>query len=101
MMNTTFDFALMTERERLDTVLPFLWELASSLDPDAIFSELQLASIAYNTAVRACAKWSPDGIPFENYLHMRIVANIAQAMEAGGFIHPAEKILDIITEAGV
>lgn len=96
-MNT---FALMTERERLDSVLPTLWDLATSLDPEANFSELQLASIAYTTAVRACAKWDAEGMPFDAYLRMRLEANLEQAAKAGGFSHPAELYLDALTEAG-
>ena len=93
------DFELMTERERVDAVLPQLWDWVIALDPDTDFSELQLGSIAYNTATRCAAKW--DGsIPFFDFVRSRLRTNIMLARDNETFIHPAERMLNAVTEAG-
>ena len=93
------DFELMTERERVEVVLPKLWDWVIALDPDTEFSELQLASIAYNTATRCSAKW--DGsIPFLDFVASRLKTNIWLARENETFNHPAEMMLNAVTEGG-
>jgi len=93
------DFELMTERERVEAVLPNLWCWVLPLDPEGEFSELQLGSIAFTTATRCSAKW--DGsIPFFDFVRSRLKTNITLARENGTFIHPAERTLNAVTEGG-
>lgn len=97
---TKVDYELLTERERIDAILPDLWEWALSLDPADEFSELQLASITYTTATRTAGKWDPEGAPFPSFMRWQLERNIAKARAGETFSHPVERMLDAILEAG-
>ena len=97
---TNPQWELMTERERVDSVLPMLWGWATALDRDAEFSELQLASIAYQCATRCAARWDAErGTPFDAYVQHHLAVHLAKARSGGTLAHPAERMLDAITEA--
>lgn len=88
---------LMTDRERLDAITPTLWALATSLDPDSDFTELQLAALTYQAANRAASRWRPDGLDWPDYAAMAVTFAIAKARDEGHWEHSAERMLDTLT----
>lgn len=95
------DWALMTDRERVDSVLPDAWDWAIALDPKGDFSELQLASITYQTVIRSASKWDVNrGVPFDVFVRRSLATNLGNARQSDGYVHPAERMLGALNEAG-
>lgn len=95
----TPDYNLMTPSTRVEAYLPGLWGEMVQRDTDCEFSDLQLASVGYQTLTRGADKWAPGNMEFPDYVAFLLTKNITSARAAAGFDHPAERTLEVTKAA--